>query len=62
MEGDAIFKIDGKRRKNMDKLYEIMTLLIWGEPLQERFREHGFSGNYEELTDCHIEGDWVMLF
>jgi mRNA-degrading endonuclease YafQ of YafQ-DinJ toxin-antitoxin module len=40
-----------KSHKNMDKIYEIMTLLIWNEPLPEHCREHGFSGNYEELTD-----------
>jgi mRNA interferase YafQ len=51
-----------KRRKNMDKIYEVMTLLIWGEPLPERCREHKLSGDYEGLTDCHIEGDWVMLY
>jgi hypothetical protein len=45
----------------MDKIYEILTLLIWGEPLPERCHEHGLSGNYEGLTDCHIEGDWVMI-
>ena len=51
-----------KRRKNMDKIYEVMTLLIWGEPLPERCREHKLSGDYEGLTDCHIESDWVMLY
>jgi len=51
-----------KRRKNMDKIFDVMALLIWGEPLPERCREHKLSGNYEGLTDCHIEGDWVMLY
>jgi mRNA interferase YafQ len=55
-------KLMEKRRKNMDKTYEIMALLIWGEPLPERCREHGLSGNYERLADCHIEGDWVMIY
>jgi mRNA-degrading endonuclease YafQ of YafQ-DinJ toxin-antitoxin module len=26
-------KLMEKHRKNMDKIYEIMALLIWGEPL-----------------------------
>jgi mRNA interferase YafQ len=55
-------KLMEKRRKDMDKIFEIMALLIWGEPLPERCREHGLSGGYEGLTDCHIEGDWVMLY
>jgi len=55
-------KLLEKRHRNMDKIYEIISLLIWGEPLPERCREHGLSGNYEGLTDCHIEGDWVMIY
>ena len=55
-------KLLAKRHKNLDKLYEIMGMLIWGEPLPERCREHGLSGNYIGLTDCHIEGDWVMIY
>jgi mRNA interferase YafQ len=55
-------KLMEKRRRNMDKIYEIIAMLIWGEPLPERCREHRLSGNYEGLTDCHIEGDWVMLY
>jgi mRNA interferase YafQ len=30
--------------------------------LPERCHEHGLSGNYERLTDCHIEGDWIMIY
>jgi mRNA interferase YafQ len=55
-------KLMKKRHKNMDKIFDIMALLIWGEPLPERCREHKLSGDYEGLTDCHIEGDWVMLY
>jgi mRNA interferase YafQ len=55
-------KLLEKRRKNMDKIYEIMALLIWNEPLPEYCREHGLSGNYEGLTDCHIQGDWIMIY
>jgi len=51
-----------KRHKDMDKIFEIMALLIWGEPLPARCHEHKLSGDYEGLTDCHIEGDWVMLY
>jgi len=55
-------KLMKKRRKDMDKIFEIIALLIWDEPLPERCREHKLSGDYEGLTDCHIEGDWVMLY
>ena len=51
-----------KRRKNIDKLFDIMTLLIMGEPLPEYCREHKLHGDLEGFWDCHIEGDWVLLY
>jgi mRNA interferase YafQ len=51
-----------KRHKNISKIYEIIAFLIWDEPLPERCHEHRLSGNYERLTECHIEGDWVMIY
>jgi mRNA interferase YafQ len=55
-------KLMEKRRKNMDKIYEIMVLLIWEEPLPEHCREHKLHGDLEGLWDCHVEGDWVILY
>ena len=55
-------KLMEKRRKNIDKLFEIMALLIWGEPLPEYCREHKLHGDLEGFWDCHIEGDWVLLY
>jgi len=51
-----------KRQKDIDKIYDVMASLIWNEPLPVHCREHGLSGNYEGLTDCHIQGDWVMIY
>ena len=51
-----------KRGKDMDKFFDIMALLIWGEPLPDRCHEHKLSGNYERITECHVENDSVMLY
>jgi len=55
-------KLMDKRRKNIDKLFEIMALLIWEEPLPEYCREHKLHGDFEGFWDCHIEGDWILLY
>jgi len=55
-------KLMEKRHKNIDKLFEIMALLIWGEPLPEYCHEHKLHGDLEGFWDCHIEGDWVLLY
>jgi len=56
------FKLLKKRGKDLDKIIDIIVSLIWEEPLPARCREHKLSGNYEGITDCHIESDWVMLY
>jgi mRNA interferase YafQ len=55
-------KLMEKRHKRMDALYEIIGLLMWDAPLPERCREHGLSGTLAGITECHIEGDWVVLY
>jgi mRNA interferase YafQ len=55
-------KVLEKRHKDMDKIYEIMTLLIWEEPLPEKCREHRLHGDLEGFWDCHIEGDWILIY
>jgi len=55
-------KLLKKRGKNLDEIMEIMTKLIWEEPLPAHCREHKLSGNYSGITECHIEGDWLMLY
>ena len=55
-------KLLKKRGKNVDKIIDIIVSLIWEEPLPARCREHNLSGNYAGITECHIEGDWVILY
>jgi len=51
-----------KRGKDLDKIYDIMTSLIYEEPLPVRCREHNLHGDLEGITECHIEGDWIMAY
>jgi mRNA interferase YafQ len=51
-----------KRRKDLDKIYEVMAFLIWEEPLPERCREHKLHGDWEGFMECHIEGNWIMVY
>jgi len=55
-------KLLEKRRKDLEKIYEVMALLIWDEPLPERCREHKLHGDLEGFTECHIEGNWIMAY
>ena len=55
-------KLLEKRHKDLDKIFEIIALLIWEEPLPERCREHKLHGDLEGFTECHIEGNWIMAY
>ena len=55
-------KMMKKRGKNLEKIYEIMIKIIWEEPLPEHCRIHKLHGNLEGFWDCHIEGDWLLLY
>jgi mRNA interferase YafQ len=51
-----------KRGKDINKIYDIIVDLIWGDPLPVRCREHKLHGDLDGFTECHIEGDWLMYY
>lgn len=61
------FEKDLKRIKksgnyNLEKLFEIVDKLSMGLVLEEKFRDHKLSGNYEGLRECHINPDWLLIY
>ena len=55
-------KLLHKRHMDMDALYDILATIIWEEPLPYNSREHNLSGNYSGYTECHVKGDWVIVY
>jgi mRNA interferase YafQ len=53
-------EIPTKWYKSIEEARE--DLGLWNEPLPERCREHKLHGNWDGFTECHIEGDWVMIY
>ena len=51
-----------KRGRDLDDLFDILAEIIWEEPLPERCREHGLSGNYSGYTECHVKNDWLLIY
>lgn len=48
--------------KNIAKLDDLMRLLIRGNVLPPKHRDHALQGEWQHLRDCHIEGDWLLLY
>jgi mRNA interferase YafQ len=55
-------KLAGKRGKNLDRLKAVIDLLIDGEPLPSRYKDHPLHGDFVGSRDCHLEPDWVLIY
>ena len=55
-------KLAQKRGKDMGKLRALLELLIAGEALPPRFRDHPLVGEWRHCRDCHIEPDWLLIY
>ena len=51
-----------KRGKDMGKLRQVLLLLLNGEPLPERYKDHPLRGNWNGYRDLHIEPDWLLIY
>jgi mRNA interferase YafQ len=51
-----------KRGKNLQKIKEVMGLLIAEAQLSERQRDHPLIGNYKNRRECHIEPNWLLIY
>jgi len=56
------YKQATKRSKDMDKLTEVMTLLVNEQPLLPKHENHPLHGKYKGKWECHIEPDWVLIY
>jgi mRNA interferase YafQ len=60
------FKKDVERIKrtgrDMSRLLEVIGLLAEGTPLPANNRDHQLVGNFSDYRECHLGGDWLLLF
>ena len=56
------WKLAIKQGKDAGKLLAIVERLANGEVLEEKYRDHDLSGNYQGCRECHIEPDWLLIY
>lgn len=56
------YKLLKKRHWDMSLLEKVVELLAEGKKLPPYYRDHALSGKLSGLRDCHIAGDWVLLY
>ena len=52
----------GKRGKDMTKLETALRLLSANKPMPASYRDHQLKGNLRDFRECHIEGDWLLIY
>ena len=51
-----------KRGLDMSKLKHVINLLVAGETLEAKYKNHKLTPKTENLWDCHISPDWVLIY
>ena len=51
-----------KRHEDIDKLIEVMDMIIREQPLPPERRNHPLHGKWKKSLECHIQGDWVLIY
>ena len=51
-----------KRGKDMEKLKNIIQILLLKKALPAKNRNHKLKGNFNGYWECHIEPDWLLIY
>jgi mRNA interferase YafQ len=52
----------GKRGKDLSKLRDVMNIIINEQQLPPERRNHPLHGEWKGAFDCHIQGDWLLIY
>ena len=56
------YKLMKKRGFDISLLDDVVDLLRQGRQLDEKYRDHGLSGNFAGFRECHIKPDWLLVY
>lgn len=43
-------------------LDKVVTILLQGKPLPEKYKDHNLTGNWVGHRECHITPDWLLIY
>ena len=60
----ASFKKQYKKLSSSDKelLKEVIILLAQNQELEEKYKDHKFTGNFKDLRECHVKPDLLLIY
>jgi len=51
-----------RRGKDQEKLFYTVELLVRYGYLLASFKSHKLSGEWDNVWECHIEPDWLLIY
>lgn len=51
-----------KRGLDLSRLDFVVDKLLWGIPLDEKYRDHALKGKWSGFRECHIQPDWLLIY
>jgi len=56
------YKAAQRQGKCIDLLDKVIRILAAGEALPAKFRDHLLVGNFIGYHECHLQGDWLLVY
>ena len=56
------YKLMKKRGLDITLLDEVVDLLRQGRQLDEKYRDHGLTGDFAGFRECHVKPDWLLVY
>jgi mRNA interferase YafQ len=51
-----------KSGRDMSRLKRVMVWIANAQPLAPELRDHKLMGNYQGRRECHLAGDWLLIY
>ena len=51
-----------KRGLNMALLDEVVDMLVSGQTLPSKYRDHYLKGDWKGFKECHVAPDWLLIY
>jgi len=51
-----------KRGYDVEFLNAVVSVLISGEQLADKYKDHSLIGNWANYRECHITPDWILIY
>ena len=48
--------------KDISKLETVLDILLSGNELPDKYKDHQLKGEMQEFRECHIEPDWLLVY